>query len=525
MVTSTISRLPLQWQSRLPYAAALLLFIGLAALWYTPYLGLLPRGIHAWAQADRLALAMSYYDRGMQFFLPRTFNLTSADGIVGVEFPIIAYLAALGGKVLGRDMVPGLFRAITASIMVAAQWYMFRAVYSRTRHFVAALLPGCFIICSPVFAYYAGSFQPDPAGASLALIAYFYFLRYFDNRRFQDLAVALVVFTVATLIKSSSGIYWVAAVSCTLLWSYFVPQAMTLRQKLGFLALVAGGAAAIGGYIVFNKHLNQTYGATMFFFEAKPIQTEAEYAHVMDRILNYWWGQYLTTFQYGLLVGAMVLWVVFAKRNVLVHNILSAQLVLGLAGGFCFFWLMGHQLDVHDYYVVAPYAPVLVLFVVLAVLNVSSLRVPRWSLSVTMGVLSVALLVSGFKIYRNRMAETYPPFSDWYDHQWLNGASEAMAQAKVPANATLLVMNEDPPNLSLIYFDRRGLTWKPDLNRVQAAEVLQRMDAFALDHLLLRRPAYETLRRAQPALFNEFDIRVDRPQFVLLHRKNAPPHW
>ena len=73
---------------------AVALFLLLALVYYLPSLNWLPRGIHEWAQADRLALAISFYDNGMHFFRPQTLNLSALDGVVGVEFPLMAWLAA-----------------------------------------------------------------------------------------------------------------------------------------------------------------------------------------------------------------------------------------------------------------------------------------------------------------------------------------------------------------------------------------------------------------------------------------------
>lgn len=81
----------------LPYAVFLIIVLAFGDIFYAEHLTRLPFGMHEWAQADRLALAVSYYDNGMNFFLPATLNQTTKGGIVGTEFPIQAYTAAALG--------------------------------------------------------------------------------------------------------------------------------------------------------------------------------------------------------------------------------------------------------------------------------------------------------------------------------------------------------------------------------------------------------------------------------------------
>ncbi|MFC7669639.1 hypothetical protein ACFQT0_21420 [Hymenobacter humi] len=140
------------FRSRLSHAAAALFFLVVGAALYAPYLTELPGGIHAWAQADRLALALNYYDYGFDFFTPRTSNLASIGGITGVEFPLQAYVAALGGVVFGRSRIGLLFRLLDVAVVLLGFYYLFRLVFERTGHFVAGLVPGLFCwlrLCLP----------------------------------------------------------------------------------------------------------------------------------------------------------------------------------------------------------------------------------------------------------------------------------------------------------------------------------------------------------------------------------------
>jgi hypothetical protein len=66
---------------------------------------MLPSRIHSWAQSDRLSLAFGFFDNGMNFLKTILFTQFSKGGVVGVEFPIQAYIAAALGQFCGRENI------------------------------------------------------------------------------------------------------------------------------------------------------------------------------------------------------------------------------------------------------------------------------------------------------------------------------------------------------------------------------------------------------------------------------------
>src|ERR1043165_8310127 len=91
-----------------------LVFITMSVWYYRDMIHWSAEGIHCWAQADRLSLAFNYYESSMNFFKPSTYNIyNNQSGIVGVEFPLQSYLAALAGKIFGKSCITLSFRIIT----------------------------------------------------------------------------------------------------------------------------------------------------------------------------------------------------------------------------------------------------------------------------------------------------------------------------------------------------------------------------------------------------------------------------
>lgn len=515
------------------YLAAGLFFLVLALVYYFPSFGWMPRGIHEWAQADRLALAFNFHDNGLNFFRPQTHNISSVDGVVGVEFPLVPYLAAVGAKLTGRLSIIVWYRGLTASLAWLGYYFLFRLVFERTRHFVAALVPGTFLATSPVFAYYAGNFLPDPAGAALAIIASFYLLRYARQPQFPDLVWAIGGFTLATLIKTSAGIYLLAAMGTVLLWTYLQPSVLTLRQKIVLLALCAASLSSVVGYALFNRHLNAVYGSTLFLAQAMPIASAQDYEMVMMRLRDVWKYEYFTETHYFLLKGSALIGLLSLPRLIRTEWLWATQLGLAGVGGWAFFQLMGLQLIDHDYYVLAPYWPGLTLLVALATVQLTNWPVAagRWAQVfhltryATFGGALLALLVLALPAYRARMRDPYRSFSDYYTYRWMQGGAAALRAAHVPPTATVLVLGEDAPNLSLLYFDRRGVVWKPDINRLPSPELLDKMNRTGLDYLLMRQEIFQALFDSHPDLQTAFTAVVRNSQYVFLHRIGAPKHW
>lgn len=512
---------------RLYRVLAGLFFLGIALLYYLPSLRWLPRGIHEWAQADRLAIAISFYDHGLHFFRPQTLNITSYDGIVGVEFPLVAYLAALGAKLLGRGAVVPLYRALTIGTAWLANYYLFRLVFDRTRQFVAALVPGIFLAASPVFAYYAGNFMPDPASAALVLVAMFYLLRYPSSHRFRDLAVAIVLLTLATLTKLSAGIYLVAALSILLLWVYLSPVVLVLRQRWLLLLLAGLSLSTIVGYTLYTQYLNETYYSWVFLASVKPLRSFEQYDYMVMRVRRDWLAEYFVPFQYHVLKASALVVLLSLFKIIRTEWLWAALLGMSALGCLLFLGAMGTQFADHDYYVLASFWPGLVLLVALATTQLAQglARTPRLLRHVLFGAVLLALLVPGLRRYRARMGDPYLGFSAYYNYRWMQGGAAQLAAAHVPTGATILVVGEEAPNLSLVYFDRRGAVWNPHLPQFTTTEALRRMTEVGLDYLIMRQDVYKEVAQRQPDLPAAFSPVLSTSQYVVLKRREAPPHW
>ena len=504
---------------------AALLLIVVAAICYGPYLNDLPTGIHTWAQSDRLSLAINFYDYGFHFFTPRTSSLVSIGGITGVEFPLPAYVAALGGLVFGRSSIVPLFRLLNVAVAVLGFYYLFRLIYERTGHFVAGLVPAAFLLASPFFAFYAGSFIPDPVSLSLSFVGYYYWLRFFDKRHFPDMLRALMVLTLAGLLKTTTAMHLGAVAGITVLWAYFEPDLLLPRQRWQLLVGAGAGVGVIVLFFLHNQNLNDTYRSWQFRASTNPIHGPEEWHELWQSVRTTWRGEYATRTQYRSLAVCAVLLVVFLRPNLRRYLPLTLLLLASVAIAYVFVQLMGSGLSVHDYHLICSFIPPAVLLLVLGLLNISRFTGPtRYVTSLGLGVLALFLVVSGYQRLHRRMSDDYLPFSKYYTHLWMRGGAEEMRRAGVPAAANILVVNE-ALNTGQVYFDRRGLAWQPrNIGAVTADDFLNRMAADSLDYLVMPPAVYAQLAPQHAALAASFET-VGQEPAIILRRRNVRRPW
>src|SRR5690606_33005055 len=125
--------------------------------------------------------------------------------VTGVEFPLPAYLAALAGKVFGRDQINTSFRLISTLIGCIGLFFLFLAGYKRTGDFIFSMFTPLFVFCSPMFIYYTCSYISDATSVAILFIAFYFMFNFFERHSSFSLIFSLNFLTLATLIKTSTG--------------------------------------------------------------------------------------------------------------------------------------------------------------------------------------------------------------------------------------------------------------------------------------------------------------------------------
>lgn len=504
--------------SNKPYhLAAAVLIVVLGILFYWPYVSRMPSGYHSWAQGDRLALAINFYDYGFNFWKPRTSDVGSIGGVTGVEFPLQPYLAALGGLVFGRSSINTVFRVLDVGVTLLGFFYLFRLVFERTNHFVAALVPACFLLSSPSFIFYAGNYLPDPFSLSLSFVGYYYWFRFFDERQFRHLVVGILVLTLASLIKTTTALFLVSAMAIVVGWCYFQPELLTRRQKIQFVALAVASVGVILGFFYHNNQLNTYYQAQIFLSGLRPITDDDMFHHTWRAITGYMGDETATRTQQRVLGACVALFLVFILPNI--RRRLPLVLLVGAAApiAYVFFWQMGAQLIIHDYYTLCSFAPLAILLLLLALLNLGSYRGwYKWATSIGLVVLSIVMLRDGYQRLRKRMADQ--------EYAWLEGSSQQLTEHGIPLTTNIYVLGDAAPNTSLVCADRRGLVWS-EMAGISPDFMANQMATFNIEYLVMHPAVYHDTLATQHAAWNQvFAPVMDKP-FVVMRRRDMRRPW
>lgn len=445
----------------LPHAAFFLILLLLGLTYYTDTIGLLPVGSHDWAQGDRLALAINFYDGGMNFFLPATQNQMSVDGIVGVELPLQSYLAALLAKLFGRGSIAVCFRVVDIAISWAGLYALFRAVFDRYPYFLAAIIAPLLIYFAPVFVIYSGNFLPDPAAVSLCFIGFYFFLRYADSGNVRPFITSTVFLTVAVLMKASTLGY-----IATLLCVAFYREAFQQKSSRGIIAVIVCGIVAAGLFVAQYYRitwLNEHYQAWLFTARTHPFRTMDEVEGFFGTAFKETWlGEYFLLAEYPVMMFVIVFGLSSSSEN---RSPIRAwhPLPFFLAGALFMLYLFGRQLTIHDYYMLPIFYPLIGYALVVAVVRIGR-RYPRaWPKPVRLGSIATILLLyclADHQIYV-RM-HNMGRYVGTYSYEWVQGGDKILDDLRIPKDSRIVVGGDAPPNLSLVYFDRKGFVIPPE---------------------------------------------------------------
>jgi hypothetical protein len=416
----------------------------------------MPHGIHAWAQADRLSLAVNFYDNGMNFFKPATNSLYSEQGITGVEFPIQAYIAALGGKIFGREYISLCFRLLDTIVSCIGLIFLFRAGYKRTKDFVCSAVTPLFVFCSPIYIYYTCNYLPDTVAASLVFIAFYYTLFYSEEFATKHFVRAVLFLTLATLIKTSVGLYLCGF----LLWTFFInvktERPMPQKTPAVYLSVAISGIVIVG-YYFYNRYLNTTYKSGIFLAAANPFKDLADVRRYINSIREVWLFEYFLPVQYLLLV-VFGFW---AGRIIVINRrskLLPLLAFIFACGVLAMLILLGRQLVHHDYYIISIFLPLCVFVLMLSVILVfSSIVQPKSLFYLRIGCLVIisVCFITAANHHHNRIAHGIAGVKPV--KSWAEGGAAVLNTLKISRGEPILVVNEDAPNTELLLFDRKGI--------------------------------------------------------------------
>ncbi|MEO6832938.1 MAG: hypothetical protein ABI378_10605 [Chitinophagaceae bacterium] len=447
---------------------AIPIFLGILLLfccvYYNVHITRLPYGIHEWAQADRYALALGYYENGMNFFKPSTLSLYSDGGISGVEFPIQSYIAAALAFIFGKENISVLFRLENTVIACTGLFFLFLTMLRQTRNFFVSLVPPLFIFCSPVFIFYACNYLSDCAAASLAFVSFYYLFRFWDDSRARNIFWVLFWLTIATLLKTSAAVYLLSILGW-ILWLFIFKRNQFSRRQWGFLfcAMVASIALPIAQFL-YIRYLNEIYHSSLFLTRALPFENWDDFYTYINVSFKYqWYDQYFVLPQYLVFVVIVVAAIPLLNR---LKSFLQLRIILWLflLGSLSMAALLGHNLHVHDYYIIAIFFPLVAFTLMVSIMALTTLATTKDAKkALQLAALSSVIITFLIAVHANylRTEKTYRENPDNYSSSWMRNGAEMLNRLAIPQNARILVLHEYPCNIGQVYFDRKGYNIPP----------------------------------------------------------------
>ena len=447
---------PILARNRTAWAGALLL-AGLSAWLYRDTLALPPSFHHAWAQADWLALALNFRQRGFDFFHPATYNLLTRDGVTGAGFPVPAYLAGLLMALTGSE-APGQMRLVTLLCslggLLALGGLVFRARPSPIRAGLAVL----FAFCSPIYGYYQANYLPSVPAFAAALAGYYCFYRYCEpGGAGRWLYAAVAALALATAMRTPFAVPLLATLLHTAARLAARPGAPPGRWRAGLAFGLALGFLA--GYFLYNEHLTRAYGGSMFLARPLPY-SDAAAAWAGTRFVADKWGlDLLSAWQWGALAAVLPLALLSRHPRAWLRSEWAAHWLLLATGGALYYLLMGPQYVDHDYYFIDSLLLPLVLLFAGGVAGLSwpAGRAARW----TGAALAAGLAGVWLNATHTVQARRYTPQPDDRGLATLanfTGTARLLDSLGVARSARITVFDAYSYNLPLLLMQRRGWT-------------------------------------------------------------------
>lgn len=479
------------------YGFAAVVIVAIGILIQYPYLNEFPAFIHAWAQADRYAIALGFLENNFDFFHPQTFILNKQfphwwtfpfeNTVTSVDFPIHEFFVALIMKICGSTS-PIVFRLSTLLVSFIGLFFLYKLAYLITDDFFKSLIVIIVAMTSPVFAYYSGGFIPSIPAFTAAMIGLWAYLKHYKEDSIKCFNIGIAFIALSVLIRTSFAILLVATLGFEFL--------RILRKETSFLNKIPVtliSIFAIMAYFFWNAHLRAENG-TLFLSGLMPAENMEQTNEIVSESIKKWKYHYFQKLHYWVFVAFLSVSIILFLVKIFMKKIdksnpvctknfnfgYSVYIFIYLFGSLCFLVAMVKQFIHHDYYFLDTFfVPLLLLFIL--ILNCLPKIKNYWLLAAVFVLVfafswnSVEKSMEMQKNRRNANDRSYKTalhFKDaktFLDAQRVSKDACILALYAYPQNLPFILMNRK--GYTMMFYDdellRQGLTWDYDYIVVQ----------------------------------------------------------
>lgn len=193
---------------------SLLLLMGILMILFFVYgfdtiLFLRPQGVHQWRQCDCLSFTLNFYHNDGTFFSPVIHYLgADGDGKTVSDFPLLYYAIGKLWHLTGYHEY--IYRLIILLISFVGLAALTKTVEGILKDSFMGLFVALILYSSTIFVYYSNNFLMNVPAFSLALVALYFFYKFYDSGKNKFLVVSMVFFLVAGLLKTPALMSFVA---------------------------------------------------------------------------------------------------------------------------------------------------------------------------------------------------------------------------------------------------------------------------------------------------------------------------
>ena len=438
-----------------------------------------PQGIHVARQADSFSFSFFYFLADSSLFSPGNLNLESINGKCAGEFPLLYYLTSKIYLLTGLSFIP--LKLITiASLFVVFVFGSKTAMILSGSKTLSISLASLFI-SSTVLLYYSVAVLPDIHALAFCTISVYYFFLFNKTNSDSHIAPIFIFGAISALLKASFFMYVIAF--CLLMIFSRFKQKKDLKRILFWFF---GCSIVVFTWYIYANHYNHVNNDFYYTTKPKPFWRESteRIRLALDFISGYWYSKYYyqSTFHF---IFAMYFVFLFVKRKD--SNGLFLLFVL-LCANVSYLLLFLTQFIHHDYYFIVIIPTILILTSIAAAELLRHIS-KRW-FSFLFHSFIIVLTVLSLMYARLNLHRRYDGVVDnaIVPYQ-LKGASILLDSLNIAREKTFIVIGDPSQNVSLIFLERLGWTYKEF--PVDSAQFLQRIRI--ADYLVILSPSKRRL--------------------------------
>lgn len=235
-----------------------------------------PQPHHLWRQADCISLAWNYYDTTWNFFQPTVHNLFSdgyTSGKTAGEFPVLYYLVGMIWRITGPDLF--IYRLIGFSLHFIGTLALFTSVRRILADGFWAMCVALLFYASPVIVYFGIGFLTDVPAFDLALIGWWFVVRYATEGRSGQWGWAVFFFSLGMLLKMTAGLSLVALAGILFFHTVHRKRGATtwslFKGSRREWATLVVGLLSVYGWYAYAAYYNGLHGGKYTFNDLWPI--------------------------------------------------------------------------------------------------------------------------------------------------------------------------------------------------------------------------------------------------------------